>query len=151
MLRTVIGSEVQVQQVSATTSSRADHIPSVDTMASRVLWENGIEGVISLSFACTFVKFELEITGTEGYVLLQRKLDGPPGYNVTVNGQDIEEFGFSGIENEFEAFAKACQEKDPTIDCNTPLEALKDLEIVEACLESGKGGGSIVTVSNNTY
>ena len=57
---------------------------------------------------------------------------------------------FGGLVNEFLAFANACH--DCTHDHvmidnkNTPQQAFKDLEIVEALLESGKQGGAIVQI-----
>jgi len=164
MVRKVLDSGAPTK-VSAMTSSHAHHIPSVDTMVANAVFQNNtdvVQGSISLSFAAssTFVKLELEVTGTEGYVVLQRKTsneDGPPGYYVTVNGQTKEEFGYAGIEHEFEAFGKACRQKDEEtttsndipVDWNSPLEALKDLAFVEACLESGKNGGQVVVLDTN--
>jgi len=135
-LRLVLGSP---KSVSATTSSQADYLPGVDTMVAQVQWLHDAMGVILVSYAAQKLKFELEVTGTKGTVTLQRS---GSGYKLLVNNEDEQEFGLSGIEAEFLAFAQACRGKRR--DSNTPLEALKDLEFVEACLQSGKDGGKTV-------
>jgi len=162
MLRKVFTS-YEPKQVSAITTSTADHIPSIDTLSGTISFAaedggNDLHGTVSLSFACTYVKYELEVAGDEGSVLLQRKLKvGDPGYIVTItdkNGQERlrEDYKYAGIENEFIAFANACNSRrdnndgnenveDDFGDCNTPLEAMRDIELVEAFLESGKENG----------
>lgn len=140
MLRMALG---EAKSVSAVTSSRADYLPSPDTMTARVEWENGVQGVISVTYASLTPKFEFDVTGTEGSVVLQRRLDGP-GYRLTVNDKDGENLGFGGIDGEFLAFAAACRGEQS--DCNTPDEAVKDLAFIEACLQSGKNNGAITAV-----
>jgi predicted dehydrogenase len=148
MLRMVFG---DATMVSAITSSQADFLPGVDTMVAHVQWkkENGagndIQGSISVTYACTMPKFELDVTGTDGTVLLQRKLNGP-GYQLSVNKGPAEEFNFGGIDAEFLGFAAACRNQQSD-DINTPEEAIKDLAFVEACLESGKNNGAFTKVA----
>lgn len=148
-LRTILGGEAKT--IAAFTSSGAEHIPSVDTMAASVEWESGIQGTISCSFACSYLKYELEIVGTEGSIMLQRKLDGP-GYNLIVHNaakekREVEEFGFGGLDAEFLAFAEACgNSSNKECHRNTPEEAMMDLSLVEACLNSGKENGKQVVL-----
>lgn len=147
MLRMVFG---DATMVSAITSSNADFLPGVDTMVAHVQWGDDsntptIQGSISVTYACTTPKFELDVTGTDGTVLLQRKVNGP-GYQLTVNKGAAEEFGFGGIEAEFLGFAAACRDRQEH-DINTPEEAVKDLAFVEACLESGKNKGALTKVA----
>lgn len=146
MLRTVLGGKKGAKVISAITSSRAEHIPSADTMAATVEWENGIQGTISCTYACSYLKYELEVIGTEGSVILQRKLDGP-GYNLIVNNNEVQEFGFGGLDAEFWSFAEAC-ENSSRKEChrNSPEEAMMDLALVEACLDSGKEDGEQVVL-----
>lgn len=139
-LRSILG--VEVQTVSALTTSRADHVPSVDTMVGHVTWESGVQGAIAVTYACTSMKFELEVTGSDGVMLLQRRQDGP-GYRISVNGKE-ETFGFGGIDGEFLGFANACRGLEE--DRNSPEEALRDLAFVEALLDSGKENGAFKTV-----
>jgi predicted dehydrogenase len=141
MLRKILGSEAK--SISAITSSQADYLPSVDTMAARVEFQSGVQGSIATTYACSSMKFELEVTGTKGTLLLQRKLDGP-GYRITVNENKVEEYGFGGIEAELLSFADACRQGRDA-DCNTPDEAMKDVMFVEACLKSGQNNGECIT------
>jgi predicted dehydrogenase len=146
MLRFILG---PAQTVSAITSSQADYIPSVDTMAAHMTWENGVQGAVSVTYACTKMKFELEVVGTNGTLNLSRREDGP-GYRLTVDTNDgtrtDEDFEFGGLDGEFLAFAAAA--KQQAKDRNTPLEALLDLALVEACLLSGQNNGEKRTVES---
>ena len=157
---------LEATQVTAVTTSTTDHIPSIDTMSATITFANNSErdetndshlhGTVSLSFACPYVKYELEVVGDKGSILLQRKTKvGDSGYIVIVldeNGQELskEEFSYGGIEREFVAFADACQTRRAVAsvdrvedfgDWNTPMEAMKDIELVEACLKSGLANG----------
>uniref|UniRef100_A0A7S1ZI66 Gfo/Idh/MocA-like oxidoreductase C-terminal domain-containing protein n=1 Tax=Ditylum brightwellii TaxID=49249 RepID=A0A7S1ZI66_9STRA len=113
-----------------------------------------LSGSISATYACTHMKFELEVIGTHGTLHLSRNVD-KPGYHLKVDsvkeGKSSssweEDFGFGGIELEFLGFAAHCQQLEN--DCNTPLEALKDLAFVEACLESGKKNGDFVILKED--
>lgn len=137
-----------IQHVSAVTSHRAEHLPGPDTLAGHVTWQSGVQGTISASYASDTFKYEFEITGRQGTVLLQRSTS-QPGYNLIVTKgmgkatKSTEEFlSFEGLNNEFLAFAAACRGQGS--DKNTPLEALGDVELVEALLHSGVEGGAIV-------
>ena len=141
LLRSVLG---DAQSVSAYTSSNAEFLPGVDTMAANVSWKDNLQGSISVTYFCKQMKFELEIMGSEGRMLFIRKTDGP-GYHIQVFNNDgvsimDEDFDFGGLEGEFFAFAASCR-NDGGTDRNTPSEALKDLAFVEACLLSGKHNG----------
>ena len=141
MLRFVLGN---AKTVSAVTSSQADYLPSVDTMVGRIECENGAIGAVSVTYACSTLKFELDVTGTDGSMVLRRRTDGP-GYTVVVNGGEEESYGFGGIDGEFLAFAKACRGVED--DRNTPEEGLGDLALIEALLLSGKESGTIKAVA----
>lgn len=137
-----------IQQVSAVTSHRADHLPGPDTLAGHLTWRNGVQGTISASYASDTFKYEFEVTGRQGTVLLQRSTT-QPGYNLIVTKgmgkatEVTEEFlKFQGLDNEFLAFAGACQHQ--AVDKNVPTEALRDVELVEALLKSGKQGGALL-------
>jgi len=179
LLRRVFSATHAPKQVSSVTTSIADHIPSIDTMSATMSFgphqnkdnddDNGntshLHGTVSLSFACTHVRYELEVVGTKGSILLQRKTKAgdTPGYSVTMmdeNGKETlnEDYHYGGIDREFIAFANACYSRgrnesiDPSTndsdfgDLNTPLEAMRDIELVEACLTSGKDNGKPVVL-----
>ncbi len=139
MLRSILG---DAKSVSAITSSNADFIPGVDTLAANIFYENDLIGSVSVTYFCKEMKFELEIIGSRGKMTVTRKTDGP-GYHIqTVNSDGVrtdEEFGFGGLQGELFGFAAACKGED--VDRNTPSEAFLDLAFVEACLLSGKDKG----------
>jgi len=131
-------------KVSALLSSRAEHIPGMDTMAANVQFENGMIGTVLVTYAGKVGRFELEISGTEGCVKLYRRFGQSFGYTVVdVEGNKVD-YAFGGIEAEFLRFAGACRNMGE--DINTPEEALRDISLVEACLESGKAGGEMRAV-----
>ncbi|KAL3771772.1 hypothetical protein ACHAW5_002386 [Stephanodiscus triporus] len=142
-----------IRQVSAVTSHIAEHLPSPDTLVGHILWAGGVTGSISASYACDTFKYEFEITGTKGTILLQRSTSRP-GYNLIVtkgmgNKEIVEEefLEFKGLDNEFLAFAMGCTGGlGCTRDENTPVEALKDLQLVQALLESGRQHGVATTL-----
>jgi predicted dehydrogenase len=139
MLRGLFGTPVSV---SAQTSSRTKHIPSIDTMTAQVTWPEDVQGTISLTYASTQHQFELEVIGSEGRMVLQRKTDGP-GYALhveTSNSKYKHDIPFGGMETEMMAFLESVQYNSDARR-NTPSEALADLQLVEACLDSGKQNG----------
>ncbi|CAB9496536.1 Uncharacterized oxidoreductase [Seminavis robusta] len=147
-IRTMIPGELR--QVSAVTSHRADHLPGPDTMAGHVQWENGVQGTITASYASDTFHYAFEVTGRQGTIVLQRSTK-QPGYDLIVTkgmGKDTavttEFFKFQGLDKEFLAFAAACRKQGD--DKNTPQQALQDLKLVQALLESGKQGGAVVKV-----
>jgi predicted dehydrogenase len=142
-----------VWQVLAITSHIAKHLPLPDTLVSHVLWASNVAGSISVSYACDTFKYKFEVTGSKGTILL-RCSTSRPGYDliITKGMRSLEivegEFcEYKGLDNEFLAFAMSCKgglgcDRDE----NTPIEALKDLELVEALLESGRQCGVIITL-----
>jgi predicted dehydrogenase len=144
-LRWILG---EAQNVSAVTTSRADHIPGVDTMTAHATLGATIQGTMSVTYACVGgMVLELEVVGSQGSVQLQRS---GPGYKVILDvtgGSSPDEWNipFGGVEAEIVGFAAACRSRHYK-DRNTPKEALLDLAFVEACLGSGKQGGAVVQV-----
>jgi len=141
MLRTVLGAEATV--VSSVTSSRANTsaASSVDTMAASVELKSGVQGTISVAYACSSFKYELEVVGTSGSVVLQRRGDDQ-GFDVIVNDakeerkEEFQNFVFFGLDAEFLSFAKACKRRRSSqkLHRNTPEEAMMDLALVETLL-----------------
>jgi hypothetical protein len=75
-------------------------------------------------------------------MVLQRKTDGP-GYTLDVetsNSKYKHDIPFGGLETEMMAFLESVQHNSDARR-NTPSEALADLQLVEACLDSGKQNG----------
>mmetsp|Transcript_3944 Transcript_3944/g.8386 ORF Transcript_3944/g.8386 Transcript_3944/m.8386 type:complete len:368 (-) Transcript_3944:83-1186(-) len=161
-LRCIIPGDIR--QVSAVTSHRADHLPPPDTLVGHVTWTDGIVGSVTASYACNTFRYEFEIIGRKGTVLLRRTGSysckqnlraARPGYNLVVargSGRSAtikEEFlPFDGLDNEFMAFAAACGRGNGKWGRheNTPQEALRDLELVEALLDSGRQNGAIINM-----
>ncbi|KAL3928487.1 MAG: hypothetical protein SGBAC_012632 [Bacillariaceae sp.] len=142
MLRGLFGNPISV---SAQTSSRTKHIPSIDTMNAQVRWPEELHGSISLTYASTAHCFEIEVIGSEGVMVLKRK-EGGPGYALEVETSNNKKYKhgipFGDTETEMMSFLERVQyANDPYNDRNTPVEALADMQMVEACLDSGKQNG----------
>lgn len=58
---------------------------------------------------------------------------------ISIHG--ISDFEVSPVREEFIAFINSIKKGTPSV--NSPLEALKDVALVEAVLESGKTGQSV--------
>eukprot|EP00980_Cylindrotheca_fusiformis_P029666 scaffold23675_cov108-Cylindrotheca_fusiformis.AAC.4 len=148
MLRNLFGTPVSV---SAQTSSQTKHIPSIDTMTAQVSWAENVQGTVSLTYASTQHQFELEVIGSEGRMVLSR-IENGPGYRLLVENAGTryyQDIAFGTLEGEMLAFSDSIQHVSvPRY--NTPREALRDLEMVEACLESGKLGGSKIILAPTT-
>ena len=150
-LRSIVPDDVR--QVSAITSHNAEHLPSPDTLVGQMLWDGGVTVSISASYACDTFKYEFEVTGSEGTILLRRSTIRP-GYDLIVTkgmgrSEIVEDefLEFEGLDNEFLAFAMSCRRGlGCDRDENTPEEALKDLELVQALLESGRQRGVTITL-----
>ncbi|CAJ1965549.1 unnamed protein product [Cylindrotheca closterium] len=142
MLRGLFGNPISV---SAQTSSRTKHIPSIDTMTAQVRWPEELHGSVSLTYASTAHCFEIEVVGSEGRMALMRK-EGGPGYSLEVEISGSKSYKhdipFGGAETEMMSFVERIRyANDPNNNRNTPVEALADMQMVEACLDSGKQNG----------
>lgn len=148
-----------VKAVSATLSSRAPHIKGFDTMTAHIQFQDGLQGTVAVTYACNHGLLELVVTGTDGRVELKRVFGSKSGYRVMDGNGRVSDFPFGGIEAEFLAFANVslgvmAQDKDgakkentnATRHYNTPDEALSDIALLEAFMESGRDGGAMKEV-----
>jgi len=131
-------------RITAFTRLNREFLLPHDTIHSSWLLEDGSTGAISISFASSGYRHEIELMGQEGSIVVKI---GYPESSVTLHKrkQDPEVKGFNNdnkiaIAGEFEEFAKAIKEgkKDPRGD---PMEALADLTAIESILQSGANGG----------
>jgi predicted dehydrogenase len=132
-LRLILG---EIVQVSATTRQHSPDLPPADTVAATLAFANGVIGTYMATYA-TAAPWSpyLHISGTEGTLRVQRKeIELTRGGNT----ERIETAGFDGVEQELLAFAAAIRHGAPHR--NTPDEALSDLAVIEAILESAATG-----------
>ena len=139
--RLLLGEESSPVKTSAFTAQLREHLPPVDTLNATVLLKNGSSGTISISFGTTFSGASYEVAAEKGTVTVSRG-------RVTVkkDGQEeVKDFPDegSGVKQEVKAWAEAVAKgvENPQ---QSPEEALKDLELLEASLKSGENGGSPV-------
>lgn len=138
-LRLILG---EISQVSATTRQNSPDLPPADTIAATLAFANGVLGTYLATYA-TGAPWppHLHIGGTEGSLRVQRK-----EIELTRGGKTerIETGGFDGVEKELLAFAAAIRTNAPHD--NPPVEALRDLAVIEAMLESAASGHPVTPV-----
>ncbi|KAL2140514.1 hypothetical protein VTI28DRAFT_3718 [Corynascus sepedonium] len=123
----------------------------VDTVNAAAITGGGRSGTITVTFATEFKSgIEVEVVTTKGAVSWN------PTEVITVTGkgdgsgekvEEKKEFPYSsGVKEEVKAFAAALA-AGKLDDVQTPKEALKDLEILQALLESGEGGATVKNIT----
>lgn len=142
--RLLLGEKDALENVSAHTVQLQSHLPPVDTLNAVLRTASGVSGTLSVSFGTTFegpaeYKVACErgtVVVSRGKVVVRRK--GEDGESR----EEVKEFPDegSGVKQEVAAWAESLV-SGKRDEMQSPEEALKDLEVVEACLKSGEEGG----------
>jgi predicted dehydrogenase len=133
VLRLILG---EIGEVSATTRQNSPDLPPADTIAATLSFANGVTGTYLASYTSGAPwPPHLHIVGSEGTLRVQRR-----EIEVTRGGNSerIETTGFDGVEQELLAFAESIRSGAPHR--NSPDEALADLAVIEAMLQSAATG-----------
>jgi predicted dehydrogenase len=128
-------------KVSAFTAQLQQHLPPVDTLHATIQLGNGSSGTLSISFGTTDKGSEYVVAAEKGTVHISRGK-----VVLTRDGKDeVKEFPNegNGVKQEIAAWAQSL-EKDEADPAQSPEEALKDLQVLEAALRSGEQGGQAV-------
>lgn len=141
--RLLLGEEAKPVSVSAVTTLLRDYLPPVDTVDAVWKLQGGAGGTFSVSFGTTFDGgAEYQVACEKGVVIVSREK-----VVTKVIGGETEEKLFkeegSGVRLEIEAWAEGLMRGQQAAGQN-PLEALKDVELLESMLKSGENGGSPV-------
>lgn len=134
VLRMIVG---EIAGVGATVAQMRDDLPPADTLAAALRFESGVVGAYTASYAADAGwSPDLCITGTAG------SLRGDRSRVLRSRAGDDEETVFTshpqGVARELEAFAAAIRNGEPHR--NLPLEAARDLAVIEAMLHSAETG-----------
>ncbi|KHG07862.1 Uncharacterized protein F383_13730 [Gossypium arboreum] len=155
-LRMMVGCEVT--SVSAITSHIDRTLPPPDIISSNFKLENGCSGVFVMVVSSSSPKIIWRVVGSKGSVQVERgKVDGKHGYLVSLysaDGQSKSTFHpFCGVHEELKFFihdivqANLKQgngyEAEPR---SSFVEGARDVAVLEAMLESGSKGGTLVNV-----
>ncbi len=133
-LRMVLG---EVAVVNSLVALHQPDLPPVDTLSASLRFASGALASYSVTYAAGAPWYGvLQVVGERGALRINRS----GTLELTVDGQTetITVPGFTGIEGEFAAFAAAIRDGAPP--SSTPLEALRDVAVVEAMLRSGATG-----------
>lgn len=138
-MRMLLGKEANVEKTSAFTQQLQPHLPPVDTVDATFKLANGSTGTFSVSFGTTFTGAEWSVACEGGSVAVS-------GKTVTIKPKGAEEQvlekpdDHGGVKDEVFAWAKSLLSgrQDPQ---QRPEEALADLDVLEAMLQSGEKGG----------
>ncbi|EON69762.1 hypothetical protein W97_09025 [Coniosporium apollinis CBS 100218] len=125
-------------RVSAFTARLQEHLPPVDTVDATWKTKSGVSGTFSVSFGTTFSGSEYTLACEKGTVTVLRSM-----VKIVKDGkEETKEFSGegAGVKQEVKAWGEGIESgnQDPR---QTPEEALKDLEVLEAMLQSGEGNG----------
>lgn len=131
-LRLLLG---EIESVYAMTASHRSDLPPADTMSVTMGFANGVLGTYLITYAVgdTLGTDAIQIGGTEGSLRVSR------GELLLQRGQETERQQFNvliSVREELAAFIAAIQERTPHR--NSPQEALQDLAVVEAMLQSAQ-------------
>jgi predicted dehydrogenase len=136
-LRMILG---EVKSVAAHTTQNRPDLPPVDTVAASIEMESGLIGTYTVTYSKGVNReTALHIVGSEGELQVRRG-------DVTLirDGeavQTFEEDRYDSVQKELSAFARAINDGEGLR--ATPQEALQDVAIVEAFLESARQGKHI--------
>ncbi|KXL42905.1 hypothetical protein M433DRAFT_136154 [Acidomyces richmondensis BFW] len=138
-MRMLLGREANVEKTSAFTQQLQPHLPPVDTVDATFKLANGSTGTFSVSFGTTFTGAEWSVACEGGSVAVS-------GKTVTIRPKGGEEQvleksdEYGGVKDEVFAWAKSLLSgrQEPQ---QRPEEALADLDVLEAMLQSGEKGG----------
>ncbi|KAK4541042.1 hypothetical protein LTR36_008411 [Oleoguttula mirabilis] len=141
-MRMLLGPEAQVVKTSAFTQQLQPHLPPVDTVDATFKLANGSTGNFSVSFGTTFTGAEWSIACEGGSVAIAgNKVTSKPKDGEEKVEEKPDEFG--GVKQEVFAWAKSLVSGQPDPQ-QSPEEALADLDVLEAMLQSGEKGGQPV-------
>jgi predicted dehydrogenase len=136
-LRLILG---EIVEVSATVRQNSPDLPPADTIAATLSFADGAAGAYLATYATSAPwPPHLYIGGSTGCLRVLRK-----EIELTRAGKSerIETEGFDGVEKELIAFARSIRTGDPHR--NSPVEALRDLAVVEAMLASAAAGRPVI-------
>ncbi|KAF4960431.1 hypothetical protein FSARC_10491 [Fusarium sarcochroum] len=146
LLLNAIGQEVK--QVVAFSSLLEEHLPPVDTVHAIVSTNRSRNGTICISFGVEHKSgLEIEIVTTNGAVVWTPvSVKSTTKLNSDGSIDETKEFVYNNaVRNEFEAFGEAILTGSPDLR-QAPLEALRDLALLQALLESAEGNGLVKAV-----
>ena len=140
----ISGGKQNMKIASAFTAQLQEHLPPVDTLNATIQLSNGCSGTLSISFGTTDTGSEYLVACENGSVHVSRGK-----VTVTKVGKEAEVKEFNdegnGVNQEIKAWAESL-EKGARNEMQSPEEALRDLQVLEACLRSGEQGGKPVEI-----
>ncbi|KIW87520.1 uncharacterized protein Z519_11843 [Cladophialophora bantiana CBS 173.52] len=133
-LRMMMGKDNPLVTLSAHSAQLQEHLPPVDTVEATAKSKKGAVGTISISFGTTHKGSEWAVGCEKGSVSLS-------GNKVTYDDKTEEvKDEKTGVPGEVRAWGEALA-AGKVNERQSPEEALADLELIEAMLQSGKQGG----------
>ncbi|KAF4551209.1 Oxidoreductase-like protein 6 [Elsinoe fawcettii] len=131
-IRLVLGKEAAISEVTGFAMQAQEHLPPADTVVGAARLKNGGVGTIDLSFGSTGEGGDWIVCCEKGRVEVEWE-----AVNIIEDGQKrTESFSkTSGVTEEVQLWAKGIEAGKPDPK-QTPQEALGDLEVLEALLNS---------------
>jgi len=143
--RLLLGEEAKPVSVSAVSTLLRDYLPPVDTLDAIWKCKGDVGGSFSASFGTTFEGTEYQVACEKGVVTVGRAVIA-----VKRVGEESVETRYAernGVQLEIDAWAESLVKgkQDPA---QNPIEALKDLELLESMLTSGENGGRPIALKH---
>lgn len=147
-MRMVAGQGSDVTRVAAAARLCSEHLPVMDTASAVLVFENGVTGTYSISFAVSNHKWEMTVVCRNGRVTVTRAVkEGVAGYVLKTERStavDVEEefLAFTGIGSEMEDFVSACEHRSPEYRISARA-AYNDLATIQAIVDSSESGAFV--------
>lgn len=138
----------RIARVACFSALLQEHLVPVDTVNAAAVTDTGRSGTIAMTFATEFKRgTEVEIVTTKGSVLWTPvSVKVVKDASLMARTEQTRGFGQStGVVEEMAAFAAAI-EQGRLDERQTPVEALRDLEVLQRLLESGEENGAVKVV-----
>ena len=131
----------EIKDITAFTSLLQKKLPPVDTVHALIESRGGRHGTFCVSFGTEFKSgFEIEVVTTTGRVTVTPTQVESVGKSFSEPKKDEFQFG-SGVKPEISAFVAGITAGEVN-KRQSPEEALRDLQVLEALLNSGSAGAA---------
>jgi len=147
VMRMIVG---EIKEVNAQVSQIRSHLPPADTISSSIKYENGALGTCFITFSMLqSTPHSLKVIGDKGSIRVTRsevELTQNNSDGIVITKPDLKD---EAILVELSTFLDAIATKHLPNNSNSslvnsPQEALQDVAVIEAMLESGKKGSNVI-------
>jgi predicted dehydrogenase len=130
-----------ITKVSAFTAQLQPHLPPIDTINSTLRTKGGVSGTVALSFGTTLDDKSYHFGFEKGKIIVENGVSKVI-YNDGTSPQESSRYMGTGVKEEIKAWAQALNAGKAN-EKQSPKEALQDLKLLEAMIQSGEKDGAV--------